>query len=74
MNKLDKLSADLKRKNEAIADEAKRTRNDNTAIEVDRRLREAKAEFELLKPYIKTIRRKKSWDEMQKELRKGKSG
>lgn len=40
--------------------------NENAPIEVEKRLRANKAELKALMPYIKTLRKKPLWDEMQK--------
>jgi hypothetical protein len=73
MSKLEILAKEQAYKERRIEDEAKRTRNDNTPIEVEKRLREAKAELESLKPYLKTLKRMKTWDELQKGIKKNKS-
>lgn len=73
MSKLEVLAKERADKDRRIEEEAKRTKNDNAPIEIEKRLSEAKAEFELLKPYLKTLKRKKTWDELQKEIRKTKS-
>ncbi|MEN4750734.1 hypothetical protein ABEH28_13305 [Pseudomonas sp. Ps21-P2] len=73
MSKLEMLAKEQADKERRIEDEAKRTKNDNTPIEVEKRLREAKAELESLKPYLKTLKRMKTWDELQKEIKKNKS-
>lgn len=41
--------------------------NENAPIEVDKRLKANKAELKALMPYIKTLRKKLTWDEMQKQ-------
>ncbi|RMS11806.1 hypothetical protein ALP72_02280 [Pseudomonas coronafaciens pv. coronafaciens] len=73
MSKLEVLAKEREEKDRRIEEEAKRTKNDNAPIEIEKRLSEAKAELELLKPYLKTLKRMKTWDEMQKEIRKNKS-
>lgn len=73
MSKLEELVIEQNEQKRKIEEEMQRTRNDNTPIEIERRLIESKAELELLKPYIKTIRRMKTWEELQKEFRKNKS-
>ncbi|MFI3044485.1 hypothetical protein [Pseudomonas coronafaciens] len=73
MNKLEILAKEQADRDRRIEEEVKRTKNDNTPIEVEKRLREAKAELESLKPYLKKLKRKKTWDELQKEIRKTKS-
>lgn len=40
--------------------------NENAPIEVDKRLKANKAELKVLMPYIKTLRKKPLWDELQK--------
>lgn len=66
MSKLEKLAKEKIAKQKMIDDEAA----NNIPIEVEKRLREAKAELETLKPYLKTLARKPYWDEWQKTLRK----
>lgn len=66
MSKLEKLAKEKIAKQKMIDDEAA----NNIPIEVEKRLREAKAELETLKPYLKTLKRKPYWDEWQKSLRK----
>ncbi|OLY72243.1 hypothetical protein AU074_13795 [Pseudomonas sp. ATCC PTA-122608] len=46
----------------------KMKQNDNTPIHIDQRWRANKAEFESLKPYIRTLRKKKTWNEMHKDV------
>lgn len=70
MSKLERLAEEAAIKQKKFDDEAVKTRNDNAPIEIEKRLREAKAELETLKPYIKTLARKPYWDEWQKSLRK----
>ncbi|KPY97955.1 hypothetical protein ALQ37_200055 [Pseudomonas syringae pv. aptata] len=70
MSKLERLAEEAAIKQKRLDDEAAKTRNDNTPIEIEIRLREAKAELENLKPYLKTLARKPYWDEWQKSLRK----
>lgn len=70
MSKLERLAEEAAIKQKKLDDEAVKTRNDNAPIEIEKRLREAKAELETLKPYIKTLARKPYWDEWQKSLRK----
>ncbi|ARA80319.1 MULTISPECIES: hypothetical protein [Pseudomonas syringae group] len=41
--------------------------NENAPIEVEKRLKANKAELKALMPYIKTLRKKPLWDEMQKQ-------
>ncbi|KTC62393.1 hypothetical protein [Pseudomonas savastanoi] len=41
--------------------------NENAPIEVDKRLKANKAELKALMPYIKTLRKKPLWDELQKQ-------
>lgn len=41
--------------------------NENAPIEVDKRLKANKAELKALMPYIKTLRKKPLWDEIQKQ-------
>lgn len=55
--------AEAKRK----AIEAAWKENENTPIEVEKRLKANKAELKALMPYIKTLRKKPLWDEMQKQ-------
>ncbi|RMN24970.1 hypothetical protein [Pseudomonas savastanoi] len=66
MSKLERLAQEVLDKQKRIDDEAAA----NIPIEVERRLREAKAELETLKPFLKTLARKPYWDEWQKSLRK----
>lgn len=66
MSKLEKLAKEKIAKQKMIDDEAA----NNIPIEVEKRLREAKAELETLKPYLKTLARKPYWEEWQKSLRK----
>ncbi|KFE54033.1 hypothetical protein [Pseudomonas syringae] len=66
MSKLEKLAKEKIAKQKMIDDEAA----NNIPIEVEKRLREAKAELETLKPYLKTLARKPYWDEWQKSLKK----
>lgn len=70
MSKLERLAEEAAIKQKKLDDEAVKTRNDNAPIEIEKRLREAKAELETLKPYLKTLKRKPYWDEWQKSLRK----
>lgn len=70
MSKLERLAEEAAIKQKKLDEEAVRTRNDNAPIEIEKRLREAKAELETLKPYLKTLTRKPYWDEWQKSLRK----
>ena len=72
MSKLERLAEEAAIKQKKLDDEAVKTRNDNAPIEIEieKRLREAKAELETLKPYLKTLARKPYWDEWQKSLRK----
>ncbi|RMV76435.1 hypothetical protein ALP05_00672 [Pseudomonas caricapapayae] len=70
MSKLQTLADEAKLKQKKLDDEALKTKNDNAPIEIERRLREAKAELETLKPYLKTMRRLPLWDELQKSLKK----
>lgn len=41
--------------------------NENAPIEVEKRLKANKAELKALMPYIKTLRKKPLWDELQKQ-------
>lgn len=41
--------------------------NENAPIEVEKRLKANKAELKALMPYIKTLRKKLTWDEMQQQ-------
>ncbi len=41
--------------------------NENAPIEIDKRLKANKAELKALIPYIKTLRKKPLWDELQKQ-------
>lgn len=41
--------------------------NENAPIEVEKRLKANKAELKALMPYIKTLRKKLTWDEMKQQ-------
>lgn len=73
LRELERAKLDADRVDPAEATESKRKAieaawkdNENAPIEVDKRLKANKAELKALMPYIKTLRKKPLWDEMQK--------
>jgi hypothetical protein len=73
LRKLERAKLDADLVDPAEVTEAKRKAieaawedNENAPIEVDKRLKANKAELKVLMPYIKTLRKKPLWDELQK--------